>query len=409
MIAEGMGPSRDGPHASPGRSSYTLEETYRATRPPVDRALTLNPDAYRSPEFYAVEQERVFSKGWVCVGYTSQVERPGDVLVATVAGQPILVTRDRSPGRSAPSTTSAGTAARCSSPRTATTRSSAAPTTPGDTAWTAACSARPYFKGLDVSEAERSAFDIGEAGGFRKEDYGLLPVRAETWGCFVFVNLDPEALPLSEWLGDLPERLGALPAPGPPVRQAQGHRRRGQLEARRRELHGVLSPALGPSRAEHGLEPRQPRALPGARDVHGDVHHPAGEEPRPADRRRRAPGMPGLDAKDAETAYWYPDRPEHRAVPAAAPPVHAPAAGPKGPGGPSSSPTCWSIPRPWRRPGPRPSSTRSSTSGTWSTPRTSRRSSGCSGACRCSPTRGGGCAIGSRSRSTASRTWSSTS
>src|SRR5262249_52670222 len=79
----------------PRRDAFTLEETYRGTRLPVDRAVTLNPEAYRSPDYYEIERRMVFAKGWVCVGYTAQLEQPGDTLVATGAGQPILLSRDR--------------------------------------------------------------------------------------------------------------------------------------------------------------------------------------------------------------------------------------------------------------------------------------------------------------------------
>src|SRR5947209_1144146 len=91
------GPTGNAPEArpSPRGTVFTLEETYRATRLPVDRARTLNPEAYRSPDYYDVERQRVFSEGWVCVGYTAQLAEPGDTLVATVAGQPILLTRDK--------------------------------------------------------------------------------------------------------------------------------------------------------------------------------------------------------------------------------------------------------------------------------------------------------------------------
>ena len=42
---------------------------------------------------------------------------------------------------------------------------------------------------------------------FSFEEFGLVPVRMETWQGFVFVNLAPEAPPLVEWLGDLPPHL----------------------------------------------------------------------------------------------------------------------------------------------------------------------------------------------------------
>ena len=41
--------------------------------------------------------------------------------------------------------------------------------------------------------ADRAAQDLAETQGFRKEDYGLLPVRVDTWGGLVFVSLDPDA------------------------------------------------------------------------------------------------------------------------------------------------------------------------------------------------------------------------
>ena len=47
---------------------FTDEDLYRRTRLPVDLASTLIPDAYTSPEFFALEQDKVFATGWVAVG-----------------------------------------------------------------------------------------------------------------------------------------------------------------------------------------------------------------------------------------------------------------------------------------------------------------------------------------------------
>ena len=77
------------------REDYTKEKTYKYTIPPVEVAMTIIPDAYTSPEFYAFEQERVFATSWVPVGYISEVKRPGDVIVVNVAGQSIIVKRDK--------------------------------------------------------------------------------------------------------------------------------------------------------------------------------------------------------------------------------------------------------------------------------------------------------------------------
>jgi choline monooxygenase len=189
---------------------YTREETYRNTRAPVELASTLIPDAYRTAAFYEVEQERVFSRGWVCVGYTSQVAEPGDTFLATVAGQPLLVTRDRERRLRA-------------FYNVCRHRGSLLMTQDGRHdvircpyhSWGYALDGRllgaPYFKGLDVPPEQCAHFATNEARGFRREDYGLLPVAADSWGCFVFVNLDPQAPPLSEWIGDLPQRYARYP------------------------------------------------------------------------------------------------------------------------------------------------------------------------------------------------------
>src|SRR3712207_3072296 len=58
---------------------YTREETYRHTRAPVDLAVTLIPDAYTSREFFEIEREKVFATSWVVVGFTSQVQKTGQV------------------------------------------------------------------------------------------------------------------------------------------------------------------------------------------------------------------------------------------------------------------------------------------------------------------------------------------
>src|SRR3712207_2409421 len=74
---------------------YTREETYKHTRAPVNLAVTLIPDAYTSRDFFELEREKVFASSWVVVGFTSQVQKTGQVIVAEVAGRSIIVTRDK--------------------------------------------------------------------------------------------------------------------------------------------------------------------------------------------------------------------------------------------------------------------------------------------------------------------------
>jgi hypothetical protein len=47
--------------------------------------------------------------------------------------------------------------------------------------------------------------------GLDKADYGLAGVRCEVWEGFVFVNLDPDAAPLSDYMGRLGTGLEGYP------------------------------------------------------------------------------------------------------------------------------------------------------------------------------------------------------
>src|SRR3954452_2574211 len=72
---------------------YCREATYAQTRLPVSQAATLIPEGYRCPAFYEIEQQQVWGRSWVCVGYTQQLPRVGDTIVTRVGDQSILVTR----------------------------------------------------------------------------------------------------------------------------------------------------------------------------------------------------------------------------------------------------------------------------------------------------------------------------
>ena len=189
---------------------FTSEETYANTRLPVERATTLIPDAYRSREFHEIENERVWAGGWVAAAYTSEVRNAGDIVVAEVAGQSILITRDkqgtlrafhnvcRHRGSQLIDKPCHRDVIRC-------------PYHSWGYGLDGKLLGAPYFKGLDVSEQQKAAFDTSEAKDFCKDDFPLLAVAAEAWGCFIFVNLDGKAGPLKNWLGDLPERFARFP------------------------------------------------------------------------------------------------------------------------------------------------------------------------------------------------------
>jgi phenylpropionate dioxygenase-like ring-hydroxylating dioxygenase large terminal subunit len=62
---------------------------------PFDDAVAMPPSVYTSPAFLAAEQAEIFAREWICVGRASALSEPGDYLTDEIAGQPIVVIKDR--------------------------------------------------------------------------------------------------------------------------------------------------------------------------------------------------------------------------------------------------------------------------------------------------------------------------
>jgi len=79
------------------------------------------------------------------------------------------------------------------------------------------CGSRKLFRcgyhgwTYDLDGTLISATEIEGVRGFRAEDFALAPVRTEEWSHLVFVNLDPQARPLLETLGELPPQADKFP------------------------------------------------------------------------------------------------------------------------------------------------------------------------------------------------------
>ena len=66
-------------------------------RPGVSaQARTLAAKWYLSDGAFRAEQARIFAREWNCVGHESRIVRAGDYLLATVAGESLIVVRDES-------------------------------------------------------------------------------------------------------------------------------------------------------------------------------------------------------------------------------------------------------------------------------------------------------------------------
>ena len=154
----------------------------------------------------ALERERIFARTWQYVGHLVELgEGPGYV-AARVGDIPVVVTRDRdgvlraflNVCRHRGSVLAAGAGAR----------------------ETLQCPYHAWTYGLDgtLKAAPRS----NREPGFDCEGISLRPASVGTWGPFLFANPDPEAVPLADILGELPELVAAT---GVEVEQLQHHSR----------------------------------------------------------------------------------------------------------------------------------------------------------------------------------------
>ena len=179
--------------SEPVEAPWKDGEFWAGTRAELTASTGLNPLAYTSPEFFADEQESVFERAWVTIGLAADTA-PGRVLVRNVGSRSIIITRDADGELHGflNSCRHRGTELfECDS----------------DVASTIRCPYHRWGYNLDGSLKSAPRIDEVPRDGFDKADFGLVPVRVETWGVLLFACLSDETMPLLEWLGDLPERM----------------------------------------------------------------------------------------------------------------------------------------------------------------------------------------------------------
>jgi phenylpropionate dioxygenase-like ring-hydroxylating dioxygenase large terminal subunit len=173
------------------RFSLASTTDFEGIRRPLPEATTLPPWCYTSPEFFALEMERIFSRAWVFLGHVDRIPAAGSYFTTTVADAPVLVVR--------------GDDGKVRAFHNICRHRGTIVAGGEGTARAFAC---PYHSWTyDTKGGLTAAPHMDAAKGFALSENGLRPVRLETWAGFLFINLDPAAPELSTYLGDLPEVL----------------------------------------------------------------------------------------------------------------------------------------------------------------------------------------------------------
>lgn len=178
----------------------TSTKIYADLNLPFGEARDLPSVAHRSKVFSELENEKVWTREWVAVGLTQQIPNAGDLLPITIGFHGIHVQRNVDGTLSArlnrhqhggcrfvPEQCRTGNQTKCT------------------------INSCNYTRDSDIIIADEN----GEQTDAMYKFIGLVPerlisVKCDTWGPFIFVNLDPESSPFSKTIDNFSNHVGNI-------------------------------------------------------------------------------------------------------------------------------------------------------------------------------------------------------
>jgi nitrite reductase/ring-hydroxylating ferredoxin subunit len=168
-------------------------------RRPLAKATTLPARFYTDPDVFAAEREAIFARSWISVARLEDLAVTGDYVTFAIAGEPVVVVRDRDGALRAFSNV-------CRHRNMTIVEGTGS-------AKALQCPYHLWTYRLDGTLARAPGME--RAIGFDPATVCLPELRVEDWLGWVFVNLDPEAAPLAPQLTGLeaicaPHDLGSM-------------------------------------------------------------------------------------------------------------------------------------------------------------------------------------------------------
>jgi phenylpropionate dioxygenase-like ring-hydroxylating dioxygenase large terminal subunit len=168
-------------------------ERYIWTGPELSDARSLDANGYTSEAFFKAEMEHIHLRKWILLGRLDEWADPGFYRAMDTVGGPVLVVRDDANVLRAFANTCRHRGALllegCGVERKI------------------LC---PYHAwSYRLNGKLLAAPSMEETIGFQKKDWGLSPIRLETWAGFVFINYADDAPSLRDDLGDLVDLLAS--------------------------------------------------------------------------------------------------------------------------------------------------------------------------------------------------------
>lgn len=161
---------------------------------PIERAETIPSGWYLSPGVLEFEKEVLFSSHWQLACHESQIPEPGDMHTLEVAGNPILIVRDKEQQlrafynvckhRGGPVGVKKGT--------------------------TSVLQCRYHGWTYLLDGSLRGVPQFNKVDLFDKKDFGLEPISLDIWQGLVFINLASNKHPLNKYLSGIGNRISPI-------------------------------------------------------------------------------------------------------------------------------------------------------------------------------------------------------
>ena len=162
-------------------------------------AQTLSGKYYVSADIYGLEQERIFSQTWLCMGRAAEIARPGEYLVRQVGQESILLVRDRLGQIHAFYNVCRHRGSRLCTQET------------GKFGASIQCPYHAWTYNLRGELIGAPLMD--EVDGFQRADYPLHTIHTAQWEGFIFVNLADDPEPFEQAFSPLIDKFSAWNLP----------------------------------------------------------------------------------------------------------------------------------------------------------------------------------------------------
>ena len=175
-------------------ANLTSAELHANVSVPFDSARAMPKSVYTSPEFVKLEEKHIFAADWLCAGRAEALPNPGDYLTMIIAGEPVVVLRDRDNQIRAMSNVCRHRMSVLLEGR-GTTRA-------------IVCPCHSWTYNLDGSLRGAPAMEMNKS--FCKEAMGLPAIRCVVWQGWIMVTLNPDAPSPDERLKGVRDLIPAL-------------------------------------------------------------------------------------------------------------------------------------------------------------------------------------------------------